>query len=142
MKEGRKKGLAIALIVNKIKRERVLREIRDRIKNLPHKLKDKEVAKIALAMLYLGEGTKNTKGSLVFANSDAEIIQLFLKLLRYSYHIKEERLHCVVQCRADQDTDYLNRYWSQVTQIPLSRFYKPRIDPRTFNKPTKKKDYY
>lgn len=42
---------------------------------------------------------------------------------------------------ADQDIKKLERFWSKVTSIPLSQFYKTRIDPRTIGKPSKKPDY-
>ena len=44
-------------------------------------------------------------------------------------------------CRADQNTKKLEKFWSNITRIPLSQFYKPRKDARTIGKPTKRKDY-
>ena len=105
-------------------------------------IKDKNVAKIALAMLYLGEGRKNRKrGALLFGNSEPTVISLFLYLLRLVYNIDEKKFRCTLQCRADQDIKILEKLWSEVTKIPLSQFYKARIDPRTIGKPTKKMDY-
>ncbi len=100
-----------------------------------------EVAKLMLVMLYLGEGAKNKKGSLMLGNSDPAIVRLFLQLLRKCYKIDESKFRCTVQCRADQDINFLEKFWSNVTQIPSRQFYKARIDPRTIGKPTKKSDY-
>jgi len=105
-------------------------------------LKNKHTAKIALAMLFLGEGTKNPKRSgLVFGNSDYLVIKLFLQLLRYCYKIDERRLHCTVQCRADQNVSQLQKFWSSQTKIPLTQFYKAQIDPRTIGRASKRLDY-
>jgi len=42
---------------------------------------------------------------------------------------------------ADQNIKKLEKFWSQVTKISLSQFYKARIDPRTIGKPSKKPNY-
>lgn len=137
-----KKGRIIALTINRIKREKRLKSIIDRNKHLGTVLKNKDTAKIVLAMLYLGEGAKDPKrGSMMFGNSDPFIISLFLYLLRYCFNIDENKFRCTLQCRADQNIKKLENLWSQITKIPLSRFYKARIDPRTIGKPSKKLDY-
>ena len=135
------KGRAIALIVNRAKRERYLKSITDRNKYLAGSLKNKDTAKIAIAMLYLGEGSKTQKGSLIFGNSSPFIISLFLYLLRYCYDIDEKKFRCTLQCRADQNIKGLEKFWSQITKISLSQFYKARVDSRTIGKPSKKLDY-
>ena len=136
-----KKGREIALITNRKKREEYLKSITDRNKHLITILENKDVAKIALAMLYLGEGLKYRGGPLMFGNSDPFIITLFLRLLRYCYNINESKFRCTLQCRADQDIRMLENFWSQVTKIPPSQFYKARVDPRTIGKPSKKPNY-
>ena len=69
------------------------------------------------------------------------VIQLFLNLLRYCYDIDETKFRCTLQCRADQDIKKLEKFWSQITRIPLSQFYKARIDPRTNGRPSRNLDY-
>jgi hypothetical protein len=136
------KGRQIALSVNRIRREKYLQSVNDRNSSLPFRLKNKDTAKIALAMLYLGEGSKNPKrGSLMFGNSDPLVVDLFLSLLRYCYKIDESKFRCTFQCRADQNIKKLEKFWARITKIPLSRFYKARVDPRTIGKPSKKLDY-
>lgn len=136
-----KKGRNIALIVNKIKREKYIQSIASRNIHLTKVFKNRDVAKIALAMLYLGEGSKYRRGSLMLGNSDPFIISLYMYLLRYCYNIDENKLRCTLQCRADQNIKKLEKFWSYITKIPLSQFYKARIDPRTIGKPSKKLDY-
>lgn len=135
------KGRAIALIVNRIKREKYLRSVFERNRHLTAILKNKDAAKVALVMLYLGEGSKTRRGSLQFGNSDPFIISLFLHLLRYCYKIDESKFRCTVQCRADQNIKKLEKFWSNITKISLSQFYKTRIDPRTIGRPSKKLNY-
>lgn len=134
-------GRKIAIMANKIKREKYVSEIRNCIKHLPTKLREKDTAKIALAMLFLGEGSKKAHATVMFGNSDPMAIKLFLSLLRYCYKINESKFRCTLQCRADQDIKKLERFWLQVTNIPSQQFYKAKIDPRTIGKPTKKPDY-
>ena len=136
------KGRAIALVTNKIRRIKYLQLIEKENKHLASVLENnKDIAKIALAMLYLGEGTKKTAGSLVFSNSNPAIISLFIRLLKQCYVIDGMKFRCTLQCRADQNIKKLEKFWSNVTSVHISQFYKARIDPRTVGKSSKKKDY-
>lgn len=130
-----------AIESNKRKRETYLNSIFERNKHLAALLSDPAAAKIVLTVLHLTEGSKTQRGSLMFGNSDYRIIALFLHLLRYCYNIDETKFRCTLQCRADQDIRQLEKFWSEVTKIPSSQFYKARIDPRTINKPSKKLNY-
>lgn len=135
------KGQKIALLVKKEKRDKYLKSIDERIKHLSNILKNDDVAKVALAMLYLGEGSKTNRSSLMFGNSDPGIISLFLRLLRCCYNIDERKFRCTLQGRADQDIQELEKFWSEVTKIPRNQFYKARIDSRTIGKISKNKEY-
>lgn len=134
------KGRELALVANKKKRKIHLQKIYSKVNHLEQLIGNKEVALISLAILYLGEGSK-TKSSVTFGNSDPMIISLFLRLFRYCYKISEEKFRCTVQCRADQDTRKLENFWSNITKIPLNKFYKTRIDSRTVGKKSKKPEY-
>ena len=61
IKLGSSKGRAVALEVNRIKREKYIENIRNSVKYLSNFLNNKDVAKISLAMLYLGEGSKKKR---------------------------------------------------------------------------------
>lgn len=100
-----------------------------------------EAQRIMLGILYMAEGTKRASGNVTFGNSDPEIIALFLRLLRNTFDIDESKFRCTLQARADQDIAGLERFWSEVTQIPADKFYKARIDPRSLGKETRKKVY-
>jgi hypothetical protein len=132
----------IALQTQKKNREDYLKSLRCRNAHLAQLIRDPNIAKIALAVLYLGEGRKNIKrGSLMFGNSDPNIVKLFLDLLRFCYNIDESKFRCTVQCRADQKNVELEKFWQDITKIPPSQFYKTRIDPRTVGKGSKKPEY-
>jgi len=137
------KGRLIAHEINKIKREEFFKGLE--LKNLPTslKIKNSETAKIALAMLCLGEARKYTPkgGTFSLGSSDPRIIIIFLELLKICFNFNLEKVRCTVQCRADQDTKKLEAYWQNATKVPKRLFYKARIDPRTIGKPTKKKNY-
>lgn len=140
MKKNIHKGRALALASNKIKRDKYLQDVYNRVSHLGKIFKNKEVARISLAVLYLGEGSK-TRSSVMFGNSDPAIITLFLRLLRYCYKIDENKFRCTLQCRADQDIKKLEKFWSNITGIPQGKFYGARVDARTIGKISKKPEY-
>ncbi len=116
-------------------------KIIDNNKHLSPLLKNRDVALISISLLYLCEGFKTRKGSLAFGNSDPFIIDMFLDLLKRCYKIDNSKFRCTVQCRADQDTKKLEKFWSKITKIPLSQFYGTRIDKRTIGKKSLKPEY-
>ncbi|MEK7092686.1 MAG: hypothetical protein AAB907_03605 [Patescibacteria group bacterium] len=141
-KNNLKKARIIALNSNRIKREHFLNSL-DQI-NLPlsSMVDNIFIAKIALAMLCIGEASKSgSRTSFYLGNSDPRIVILFLALLKKCFDFKSEKVRCTVQCRADQNTEELERFWSEIVKIPRKQFYKSRIDPRTVGKPTKKIHY-
>lgn len=137
------KGRLIALEVNRIKREKYLKEIYE--SNLPvsQSIYNLYSGKIALAMLCLGEASKYSTKTRSFSlgSSDPRIIIIFLELLKRCFRFDLEKVRCTVQCRADQNIQMLEEYWLNITKIPKRLFYKALIDPRTKGKPTKKPDY-
>lgn len=137
------KAKAVAVAMNKIKKEEFFARVLKINTPVAEKVSDKETAKIALAMLCLGEASKYKPGSSSFSlgNSDPRIIILFIKFLKQCFDFNIEKVRCTVQCRADQDIPALEEYWQRVTHIPKRYFYKAQVDPRTVGKPTLKLDY-
>lgn len=135
------KARNIAIKMNKIKREEFLEKIRQTNLPIANKIMDMGTAKVALAMLCLGEASKYGNSAFYLGNSDPKIITLFVELLIHCYNIDINKIRCTVQCRADQDTQKLEKYWQKITGIPKNNFYKTRIDPRTIGKPTQKPNY-
>lgn len=135
-------GQKIALVSNRIKREKFLRSLLEKNKHIAEKVRSGDVLKALLAILYLGEGSKwKSHSGLILGSSDPIIIKLYLKFLELCYGIKSEILKCRISYRADQNLNQLQKYWSKITGIPLKNFYKTIPNPRTVGKPTKKKEY-
>ncbi len=136
------KARSIAVEINKIKREEFFDKIEKINDPISHQIREKNIAKIALAMLCLGEASKHKTGSAFsLGNSDPKIVVLFIELLKFCFDFRIEKVRCTVQCRADQNIKGLEKYWQKVTDVPKEYFYKTRIDPRTIGIPTQKPDY-
>jgi hypothetical protein len=134
---ARKKALA----TNKKKFETFLAKIEKRTRDFENEL-DSRNSKIALAMLYMGEGSKwKSHRGMSLGSSNPEIVKLYVNLLRICYDISPEKLNCRLQHRADQDPKNLQAYWSKLTGVPVKRFYPPYSDKRTVGKKTKNPDY-
>lgn len=89
-----------------------------------------------MAGLYLGEGFK-IENRLGLGNANPEVVLLFVRLLRKLYLIKEDRLRAAVYGRADQSSEVLVEYWSQLLNIPPNQFHKTQLDKRTRGRPTR-----
>lgn len=130
------------IVKQKYARKKYFENLLAKNNTLRERINDPYIAKMLLAILYLGEGGKSaTRAGPMLGNSDPDVIKLYLRLLSRCYTIMKNKFRCTVQCRADQNVKKLEKYWSTVTGIPLSQFYKARIDPRSKGKRTKKCDY-
>ncbi|MFA5791511.1 MAG: hypothetical protein WC884_00545 [Candidatus Paceibacterota bacterium] len=84
--------------------------------------------KLAGLILYWGEGYKTTKSSGIdFANSDPNMIVIFLKFLRKIYKVDEKRFRILLYCYSDQNITFLIKFWSTLTGILKEQFSKPYI---------------
>lgn len=87
-----------------------------------------KILKIAGVMLYWAEGSQWHGEVIVdFANSNPDMIKIFLAFLRKVCGIDEEKLRAYLYCYSDQDPRQLVKFWSNLTNIPLSHFTKPYI---------------
>ncbi len=82
--------------------------------------------KITGIMLYWGEGAK-TNGSVRLANSNPEIIKIFLLFLRKICGVDEKRIKAIVHKYPDQDENFLLDFWTKITAIPKERFYRSHL---------------
>ena len=83
------------------------------------------------AMLYWGEGYKGSHespaGLVDFANSDPEMIQMFLKFLRAVFYLDESKFRVYLYCHSNQNLKDIMDFWSNLTSIPITQFSKPYI---------------
>lgn len=135
------KARKLAKKVKLLKIEEKLKYIYNQNKYLSKIFINRNVGKIVLSMIYFAEGGSGNRSSLMFGNSKQIMVEIFLHLLRNCYNIDENKFRCTLQCRADQDINKLEQFWSKITKIPLKLFYKARVDPRSVGKVTKNKDY-
>lgn len=82
--------------------------------------------KIAGIMLYWAEGTF-IGNTVDFANSNPEMIKIFLKFLREICGVKKERLRVYLYAYQYHNIEELKAYWHNITKIPLPQFTKPYI---------------
>ena len=100
---------------------------------------DKNSLDIALAMLYLGEGTK--KGDITsVGNSDPLILKFFVEGIIKNYNFDRNKIKCELHLRADQNQNKIKKYWSTELNIPLCNFLATSFDKRTVGRKTYK-DY-
>lgn len=141
-KQNIKKAQKAAWRVHKRNRQQFLDGLIRKNLHLYDKIKDKDVLKMLLAFLYLGEGAKwHSHRGLSLGSSDPIIIKIYMRLLNSCYDIRPQKFKVYICYRADQNLKALQKYWSRLTSIPLKNFYISKADPRTIGKPTKRKDY-
>ncbi len=79
------------------------------------------------AALYWGEGTKSDNGgktqSLVFTNSDPDMVTIYMRFIRQIYGVPEIRIRAGIHVYPSIDVDETRQFWSKVTQLPPDRFY-------------------
>ena len=74
-------------------------------------------------MLYWAEGYKTEKASGVdFANSDPDMVLVFLNFLRSRYILDQHRLHFSLYHYSDQEQVHLIDFWSNKLGVPASQF--------------------
>lgn len=95
----------------------------------------KEILELALAMLYLGEGSK-TNAHTCMGNSNPRILKFFVTSLCTLYNVPIKDFRCHLHLRADQDPEILKKYWAKTLGIPKRNFGKALIDYRTAGKAT------
>jgi hypothetical protein len=92
-------------------------------------LTEREIV-IAGAIAYWCEGAKNKpyrrSDRVVFTNSDAALVGLFLRFLRIA-GIERDRLIYQVQIHESADVDAAQRFWLGVTGADAAQFRRPTL---------------
>lgn len=92
--------------------------------------KNDAVVELALALLYLGEGSKKTTET-AMGNSDPMVLRFFLSALHRLYAVDTRTIRCELSLRFDQDPEHMKRYWAAALAVPLSCFKHINLDRRT-----------
>ncbi len=82
--------------------------------------------KVAGIMLYWAEGTQKG-GTVDFANSNPQMVNIFLKFLREICGVDERRLRVYLYAYEYQDIEKLKDFWCKVTDIHVNQFTKPYV---------------
>ncbi len=90
---------------------------------------------IALAMLYLGEGSKKTSGT-ALGSSDPMILKFFIGALKTVYQADTSKIRAELYLRADQDINTTKQYWSKELGLSFENFTYANIDTRTHGSKT------
>ena len=87
------------------------------------------ITELALALLYLGEGSKRTTET-AMGNSDPMVLRFFLSALQWLYALDIRRVRCEISLRSDQDPERMKRYWASTLRVPMSCFKHINLDKR------------
>jgi hypothetical protein len=87
--------------------------------------------KIICSVMFWCEGGKDVRAGIQFINSDPILIKTFLHLLRRSFSINEAKFKAIVHIHDYHDEATQIRFWSDVTSIPISNFYRSYRKPHT-----------
>ena len=121
---GAAKGRQIAARLRKAERKQRVDKFCDiGLKKIGH-LTNRERFLVGAA-LYWAEGSKKTR-EVMFANSEPEMILLFLRWLTKNLLIPSERIYCRIGVNQEHEerASIIEQYWSRVTGVPMQRFKK------------------
>lgn len=88
---------------------------------------NREMFKIAGAMLYWAEGNKTNH--LGITNSNSAMIILMVKWFKEFLNVRPHQLKAHLHLHSGQNEKEIKRYWSKLTGIPENRFGKTYIKP-------------
>lgn len=77
-------------------------------------------------MLYWAEGTKSLE-MLIFSNSDPDMIRIMMQWFRKYGEIPEKKFRIQVHIHSLHSRPQVEKYWSQITGVPLRQFIKTQI---------------
>jgi transposase len=122
-----KNGFSISAI-EKRRKSRLVNEEKKR--NLAIAEAGKDIAKITQnelkligTALYWAEGGK-TKNSVRVSNSDQYIICVMMRFFRQVCSVEEHKFRVQIHTHSHLNIENAENYWSDVTGIPVSQFYK------------------
>ncbi len=131
-KNGLVKARSAAVVWhNNGKRERLQMAERQAIDLLEKiDVRNLHITELALALLYLGEGTK-AKEETGMGSSDPVILKFFIYCLRNIYDVPEDKIKYELHLRADQNPEKMMLFWAKELGVKKANFSKPYLDQRT-----------
>ncbi|MBC7811535.1 MAG: hypothetical protein H7175_10330 [Burkholderiales bacterium] len=81
---------------------------------------------LAGCMLYWAEGAKS-RGNLVFVNSDANMMLLFMRFLREELSVTDDLIRMYIHCHNAADVIRIESYWLGLLQLPTTCLRKANV---------------
>jgi transcriptional regulator with XRE-family HTH domain len=82
---------------------------------------------LAGLFLYWGEGSKTSKYTTAFTNTDPAMVKFFIKWITSCFDVKKSELNILLHLYKDMDINESMGFWSKELKLPLSQFKKPYI---------------
>ncbi len=96
----------------------------------------KQIGKVAInelwligSILYWAEGGKAQRGVIRFSNSDPEMIKLMMAFFRKACKVPEQKFRGHIYAHPNLNHRETEKYWSEITDIPLKQFFKTSTKP-------------
>lgn len=123
-KKGIKKEVIEKRRETRLKRENDRRQIIiDKAKNELRGFSKRDLWLIGIA-LYLGEGSKTLRSSVQFSNTDTHSIQLMTQFFRKICKVPKNKFRGHINIHPHLNVKKAEKYWHNITGIPLNQFYK------------------
>jgi len=92
-------------------------------------------------MLYWAEGDKSTSTEAVkFSNSDPVMIKFMMTWFKDICEVEKNKFRIMLHIHELHNKEFLEKYWSNITGVPLTQFHKTQIKKSTLK--FKKKPLY
>lgn len=85
---------------------------------------DKNMLKMIGIALYWGEGAKTMNGMARISNSDPSLIKIGMRFFREICEVDNSKFRAHIHIHSIDAVMSAEKYWSDVTGIPISQFYK------------------
>ncbi len=95
-------------------------------KDIPRKYTNK-LLKIVGASLYWAEGYAASRNSIIFANTDPNMIKLMMLFFRKVCKVPNSKFRGKISIHPHLNIKGAERYWSKISNIPLKQFNKPLL---------------
>ena len=113
----------------KTKRDKVMLEGARNIRAL-----SKNDLRIVGLCLYWGEGGKTIRGMARISNSDPAVIKVMMRFFREVCLVEEKKFRGSIHIHSHLESHKAEKYWSTISGIPQSQFYKTYAIPSIASK--------
>jgi len=123
------------------KRQRSIKEDMSKGSSMVGNLSERDILCIGLG-LYWGEGYKRGSQEFGFTNSDGNMIKFYIKWLKVVFAVNNIDLILRVSINESHKDriKQVEKFWSKVTNVPLSQFTKPSLIKTASKKNYNKKE--